>query len=398
MMLFLLTAHALSNLKPVVLLPGTFASLLEITGKGLDLHWYCPKTANHQVFWIDELYFIPPILNCVIEWMRLYYDETTDTITSLKGADIDVVDFGGVGGIAYLDRIKENVSFIPYYSYMIDYFLDQGYIERKNLFGAPFDWRFGIAGLNQQKFWDKLKNLIETAYELNEKQKVTLVGHSFGGFATQYFISTAAEKRWLDKYVEKGIAICPSFGGAGEALEYAWVRGFVKFITIKTETLADTLETMGAVHIHFPNYELFGNTTVFIDPDGKEYQARDVVKLLTEHKRINGPNIKILEKNIPFFEKAPDCPKIPFEIIFNSAQPTRNGIKLRTWDSDTVDEIIGRGDGTVMAEGIEKYCDMYKKSGLVKCHDINNTWNSGGHFNMIQDTETIELVYNKVYL
>ena len=93
MFIFLLQAFT-SSLQPVIFVPGTYASVLQMTGNNLGHQWYCPKSLNNQPLWINEFYFIPPIFNCVAQWLKIYYDPKTDEQVSHPNSKVDIIDFG----------------------------------------------------------------------------------------------------------------------------------------------------------------------------------------------------------------------------------------------------------------------------------------------------------------
>ena len=100
------------SLKPVVLIPGTYASVLQMTGSNMGLQWYCPKKVENSIIWLEEKYFVPPVVNCLLQWVTVHYDAKTDSQVPLPGANIDVYDFGGLGGVSYVDKFIGNISFV----------------------------------------------------------------------------------------------------------------------------------------------------------------------------------------------------------------------------------------------------------------------------------------------
>jgi hypothetical protein len=99
--------------KPVILVPGTYASQLKITCQDCGAKWYCPKNLNDQVFWLDEKFIFPPAYNCLLHWVKQKYNEKDKCAGNIDGADIDVVDFGGLSGVTNVDSfLKYNISFI----------------------------------------------------------------------------------------------------------------------------------------------------------------------------------------------------------------------------------------------------------------------------------------------
>ena len=63
------------------------------------------------------------------------------------GVEIRAVDFGGLGGVDALDPGLPRLT--PLYSGLTKAFKDEGHKERKDLFGAPYDFRLAGDGLEQ---------------------------------------------------------------------------------------------------------------------------------------------------------------------------------------------------------------------------------------------------------
>ena len=379
-----------------VLIPGTYASVLQMTGSNMGLQWYCPKKVENSIIWLEEKYFVPPVVNCLLQWVTVHYDAKTDSQVPLPGANIDVYDFGGLGGVSYVDKFIGNISFVPYYIKLIKLLKSKGYVERETLFGAPVDWRYGLAN-NKKVFYKRLIKLCEDI-KAKTGSKSVIIGHSFGGYCVQDFLANGVTKAWCDKYIDRGIMFAPSFAGSSETLGIAWDRD-IKFhgLNIDLKFVRAALEGMGAVHIHFPNWEIYGDKTLIYGPNGEEYRAKDIPQLLIRHGRITGDNVNLLNLNKPFYSKFPNMTNAPAYIIYNSGRQTINGIKLVDWDSkNTYQTVYGNGDGTLMSEGINAYCQKYKGTGLIECNDIKDTGKSGTHFGMLLDDKTLSLLYQKI--
>jgi len=380
------------SLKPVILIPGTYASTLTMAAKDVNLEWYCPKNVQRNVVWVNEKYFIPPLYNCVIQWVTNVYDAKNKKAADYPGTEFDVLDFGGLDGVKSIDSFTPfNFSVIPYYNKIIEVFEKNGYVPRRTLFGAPIDWRVGIAG--QKEYFPKLKKLVEDAYQMNNNQKVVIIGHSFGAFAAHYFGASAMDQAWVTKYIDHMMLLAPSFAGSGEAAEFAWTKSVHKYITIKTKHLSKAIESMGAVHVHFPNFEINGNKAVMIGPDGVNYTARDFPDLLIKHGRITGDNIELMKLNIPYISKIPDQPLARTTIVYNSRHETPSGFKLiGDWSSEKVEPIHSGGDGVVLSDGIDEFCRRYSSSKL-NCHNLNEPSNIGRHFRMILNEGIVQKIY-----
>lgn len=59
-----------------------------------------------------------------------------------------------------------------------EFFQELGYKPLKNLFTAPYDFRYGPN--DNPDFTSNFTSLIEMAYSTNNNTKVTVIGHSYG--------------------------------------------------------------------------------------------------------------------------------------------------------------------------------------------------------------------------
>lgn len=385
----------LRDLKPLILIPGTYASVLKMQGRDMQSKtWYCPSRFD-DILWIDESRWIPPLHNCVIDWMTLYYDYEKNFFADFPGSHFEPLDFGGLAGVTQIDYLPFNYSFVPYYKKMINYFKIRGYVERENIFGAPNDWRRGIAG--QVDLYPKLKELVEEAYIKNGGKKVVLFGHSFGGFISHYFTNKFMDERWVNKHIDHVIIVAPSFTGAGEAVQYAWNRMIPQVSYFNSSQLTNCFESMGAIHTHFPNYKLHRDNVIIVGPDGTNYTADKVVDLMIQNGRFNGQNIDLVKLQVPYFEEMPPPPRVKETLIYNSQHKTQSGIKLNGWGlNDGTTPLYSNGDGTLLSDAAEVFCNAYNKTYNLKCHDLMEPGSKGGHFGMIKNDEYIEMFFDLI--
>ena len=393
---FLLTLSFSKN--PVVLLPGLYGSVLQASyDKGYSEHWYCPQAMDNQVFWLDYKFAIPPMYNCLFELLRGYYDEKTDTVSSPPGVTISVPDFGGEEGMAYVD--KEGVlghHFIESFASMMNYLKDKGYVIKQDLFGAPYDWRLAVSGL-ENAFYQQLKKLIEHAYSINNGQKVVVLGYSCGGMVIQQFFSKFVTKQWKSKYIQKAIFLAPAFAGSLDTVDVAWYRYFpiVKFL--KTGEIVDTVETVPCIHALFPNKHVFGNTVLVKGPNGEKLTAKDLPDFLIDHKKFKDENIKFFKKNLAPMWEEPADPGVPLMMLYNSQVDTRMGMNFKDgYDKNYVIE-YGEGDGTVPAIGPKYGCDHWGGNNHpVVCIDVREKTKDFNHAGMSTNSLVHDIIYEYI--
>jgi len=386
-MFLLLSSFGLA-LKPIVFVPGTFGSKLDGTVYNRKTHWYCPKIKSKDTMWVKESMMIPPMVDCVIDWLTLRYDSKTGQIRNQDGVDVDIVDFSGFGGIEYLDDSFLGLHMLPIYSKYVKYLVNKGYEIKKNLFGCPFDWRRGLS--QTADYWNNVRALVERAYSLNGNQKVVISGHSLGGYFVQHFLTEKTTAEWRAKYIDSAILIAPSFGGSGMAVAALW-EGKIPFLELygNDKDFAAFVSSLGGLHIHLLNNEVFGDKIVSYDPNGKPLKAKDLPEIYLKYGKLSGESAKLFEFNRYNSIKAPKPVDVPAAIIYNDALSCVMGIDMKTNK-----KIWGKGDHVVNAEGYQYACQNWKTGKKLHCHNINSTSLFLDHNTMVQNDQYVKYVWD----
>lgn len=379
-------------MKPLLLMPGLYGSQLYGTTNSFSKHWYCPKNLEDDVVWVDGKYAVPPMFNCMFEMLEAYYDEKKDIITSQPGLDIHSHDFGGIDGIS---KIVEILGFkvLESFDHMAKYMKKRGYVVRKNLFGIPYDWRLGPAGLKTTSFYADLKHLIEDVYTINNNRKITFLGYSLGGMILSRFLGVEVDDEWRKQYIEKAIFLAPALGGAGDTLEVSWKLKFPILEFVSSKSVRRTIQNMPCVHVLYPNHVVFKDTVVIKTPT-KDYYPKDVPEFLISNNKIQGDTIKMLEKSVEISKQAPADPKVPIMLLYNSGHETLIGLNFEKGLDEDPTEIYTKGDGTVPYEGPFWCCNNWKKDKAILCYDMKSDSNSFTHSGLGNNAYVNELIFN----
>ena len=368
-MFFGLISFVISN-PPIVIIPALYGSNLYATyGKGYSKHWYCPKHMDHKMFWVDWKYLIPPEINCFFELLRGYYDPVTDSVTSEPGLTIDIPDFGGVDSITNIDKGVFGHPFVEALGSLIELFKKHGYVVKKDLFGAPYDWRLAMVGI-ESTFYPKLKDLIELAFQKNN-EKVTILGYSCGGMAIQRFLTKFVTTEWKEKYIKKVIFLAPAFAGSGATLNVAWNKIFPILHFLKLKSIADTAEASPCVQSLFPNHVVFQNYKIVDGPNGETLYPKDLSQFLIDHGKVSGNNILLLKKSEKIVSDEPVDIGVPFYLIYNSGISTEFGLKFKKSYKEEPERTFLPGDDVVPAAGPEYACNKWKAEKGMVCHNLN---------------------------
>ncbi len=205
---------------PLVLVNGLAGAILK--GKWTDVHephFWCSKTSKgYETLWLNLEQVVPFQKDCLMNRLVLHYDPTIGAYSNTSGVDVDSnVDWGGVGGLAYLDpSLGPAKKATGYFADLIDALTGAGYQIGKNLRGAPYDWRLASDGHAVPfQYYDKLRALIEDTVAANGGARVWLVAHSLGCPTTSAFLRRQASD-WLTDNVAGFVALAGVWGGAAK--------------------------------------------------------------------------------------------------------------------------------------------------------------------------------------
>lgn len=97
-----------------------------------------------------------------------------------------------------------------------------GYVRDKTLFGAPYDFRYGLAPEGHpcevgSKFLKDLKELVEKASNSNGGKSVILVTHSLGGLFALQFLNRNTPS-WRRHFIKHLVTLSTPWGGSVEGM------------------------------------------------------------------------------------------------------------------------------------------------------------------------------------
>ena len=221
--------------------------------------------------------------------------------------------------------------------------------------------------LQQQGYYDRLKQLIEDTYEDNGQQGVTITGHSMGGAVAYYFLTKflPVTQEWKDKYVHAFAPIGSSWGGGNQGLQLQ-ISG-ITFHGLKIPTIMVPItRSLGGLQWMLPSTYIWGDTPIVYTPT-RNYSANDFQQLFSDVGYENGydmyESVSLLSGNFPAPNVNTYCftsngSATPEKFIYDEDFLGSNPLEMEP----TV--IFGDGDGT-----INKRCnDICLKWEDMRCH------------------------------
>jgi len=273
----------------------------------------------------------------------------------------------------------------------MEYLKDKGYTVKKDLFGAPYDWRLAMSGLEEPLF-PKLKSLIEYAYELNENTKVAVLGYSCGGIVSQRFFANYVDAEWKEKYIAKVIFLAPAFAGSPMTIDVAWNRYFPILPFLKSDVIEEAAETIPCVHALFPNPNIFGDKPLIQGPDG-DITAKDIPDYLVKKGKFHEKNIPLMRKDTEVIYEVPKDPGVHLMMLYNSAVKTVMTKNFVNGYDEDPEIIYDSGDGTVPSVGPEWGCNNWKSDKSLVCYDVNQEDDKFNHGGMSTNAAVHDIIY-----
>lgn len=237
-----------------------------------------------------------------------------------------------------------------YMASLVDSLEQLGYIDGKNLFGAPYDFRYGLAapGHSSQvgsKFLNDLKNLIEKASNSNGGKPVILVSHSLGGLFVLELLNRNPSS-WRKKFIKHFIALSTPWGGTIDEM-FTFASGNTLGVPLVNPLLVRNEQRSSESNLWLlPNPKMFDIKKTLVATPYRNYSAHDMVDFLKDIGYSEG--VYPYETRILPLIKKIEAPNVPITCFVGKGVKTMEELFYRNDDFDERPEIFyGDGDGTV---------------------------------------------------
>ncbi|XP_057974028.1 lecithin-cholesterol acyltransferase-like 1 [Malania oleifera] len=353
----LYACQASGHLHPLILIPGNGGNQLEarLTASyrpsGLVCNrWYPPRKDADGWFrlWFDPTVLFAPFTSCFARRMTLHYDPDADDYRNAPGVETRVPDFGSTRALLYLDPNLQQIT--SYMTTLVKSLEEIGYVDGETLFGAPYDFRYGLAADGHpsrvgSKFLQDLKDLIEEASSSNGGKPVILLSHSLGGLFALHLLNRNPPS-WRRKFVKHFVALSAPWGGTvTEMLTFA--SGNSLGVPLVNPLLVREEQRSSESNLWLlPSPALFGPGKSLLITPNSSYSAHEIGKFLEEIGFPEG--IRRYESRIlPLVERLGE-PGVPVTCVIGSGVKTPETLFYGTGGFDDRPEVVyGDGDGTV---------------------------------------------------
>ncbi|XP_059281227.1 lecithin-cholesterol acyltransferase-like 1 [Lycium ferocissimum] len=357
MAMMLYTCQATTNLHPLILIPGAGGNQLEASLTSeykptslLCNRWYPLNKDSEGWFriWFDPSVLLAPFTKCFNQRMKLYYQTHLDDYYNAPGVNTRITHFGSTKSLLYLDPHLKKIT--AYMEPLVNTLQELGYRDGENLFGAPYDFRYGLAAEGHpshvgSKYLNDLKGLIESASNSNGGKPVILLSHSLGGLYVLQLLCRNA-KSWSQKYIKHFIALSAPWGGTVEAM-FTFASGNALGVPLVNPLLVREEQRSSESDMWLlPSPKVFTTKEPLVSTPNAAYTARDIPSFL---KDIGFPEgvLPYTSRILPLVNNL-TLPQVPITCIIGSGVKTPETLFYEDGEFDKPPEIVyGDGDGTV---------------------------------------------------
>ncbi|XP_027354932.1 lecithin-cholesterol acyltransferase-like 1 [Abrus precatorius] len=360
MLSLLCTCGAIStsgNLHPLILVPGNGGNQLEARltheykpSSFICESWYPLIKQKNGWFrlWFDSSVLLAPFTQCFADRMMLHYHPQLDDYFNTPGVQTRVPHFGSTRSLLYLNPRLKLIT--GYMAPLVDSLQKLGYTDGETLFGAPYDFRYGLAAEGHPskvgtEFLKDLKNLIEEASTSNGGKPVILLSHSLGGLFVLQLLNRNPPS-WRNKFIKHFIALSAPWGGAVDEM-FTFASGNTLGVPLVDPLIVRGEQRSSESNLWLlPNPMIFGPQNPIVITPNKSYSAHDMADFL---KDIGYPEgVYPYETRILPLIGNIQAPEVPITCIVGTGVKTLEILLYRNGDFDERPEIsYGDGDGTV---------------------------------------------------
>ncbi|XP_055386604.1 phospholipase A2 group XV-like [Condylostylus longicornis] len=374
------------QLSPVIFVPGDGGSQVDARlDKPSVVHYICDKkTDNWFNIWLNMELLVPYVIDCFIDNVKLYYDNVTRTTHNAPGVELRIPGWGNSEVVEYIDPSKASKG--AYFINIADGLVTAlGYERRRNLKGAPYDFR---KAPNENKDWFiNMKKLVEDTYQQNNNTRVTLVTHSMGSPMTLLLLQYQSQE-WKTKYIRRMISIAGAWAGTFKAVKVFAMGDDLGAFALSAKTMRDQQISSPSLAYLLPSPYFWKDGEVLIQTPGKNYTFSELEQYFND---INYPTAWEMRKDNIKYVSNFSPPDVELHCIYSTGLPTVEGLIYKTNDiANEVPKLIyGDGDGTVNSRSLQS-CNQWKalQKPEIKSIEVSNA----EHMKILADERVIKTI------
>ncbi|KAK9097152.1 hypothetical protein Sjap_022649 [Stephania japonica] len=347
--------QARSDLHPVILVPGSGGNQLEarLTKEYKPSSLWCRlwSQPSWSRLWFNPLVLVEPFTKCFAERMTLYYHPEIDDYRNAPGVETRAPHFGSTESLLCLDPLIKDAT--AYMEALVTTLHTLGYTEGDTLFGAPYDFRYGLApqghpSLTSTQFLHNLKTLIEHASHSNNDKPVIILTHSLGSLFALHLLNRNTPS-WRNRYVKHLITLSAPWAGTVQqmltfASGYTLGVPFVDPLVVRAEQRSSESNLW-----LLPNPKQFTDRVLVVAKAiNMTYSAHNMSMFLRDIGYGEGV-VPYERRVVPLISEGLAAPGVPVSCVFGSGVRTAERLVYGGggFDGGPEEVVYGDGDGTV---------------------------------------------------
>jgi lysophospholipase-3 len=375
--LILKIASSDQSKSPIIFIPGSFCSLLEVR-INTTLQPSCPRSLDNQwmLLWLNLRFFEPNLVPCFHQIFKFVYNSSSNSFENPPGVETRLAP-NSING-SFLDGILW--EYIGLDKFLFHFVEKYAYIDGINLHSIPYDYR---RGTNETLFIfiNQLKQLIEYTYIQNENKSVYLVSHSTGGSMVLVFL-TQQTQLWKDQYINSWISLSGNIAGEVDNIENL-IQGFLSpFIP------RDVIQSWDFFAWRIPEPMIYGSERIIIQTPSKNYTSYDMLQLLYAMNAIDLARIYPQASSILGSLPAPNVNTYCFYGV-NISTPIGYISESDHFDSRKLETIHGWGDGE-QDDTTNMSCQLWKETMDRKYELILKGFDRISHLALVGNNQVLE--------
>lgn len=373
---------------PVIMVPGdggnqVYAKL----NKTKRVHYICDyRTKDYYELWLNLELISPYIIGCLVDNLRLVYNNKTKLTENSPGVDILIKGFGDTDQVEYIDSSK--LSATSYYSPIADALVQKaGYERGLNLKGAPYDWRKAPNELHE--FYLNMTHLVEQTYYENNGTQVILMAHSMGNPVLLYWLNNYVDFSWKQKFIRMFVSLAGVWGGAVKPVRLMTSGDDLSILVVHPLSARTYQRSAPSTAFLMPSDKFWGSDEVLVQTPNRNYTVHDYEDFFNDINYPTGYELRKTTKDLIYDLNPPD---VEVHALYGVDLKTPAGFK---WDKqkkfpDTQPTVFyGDGDGTVNLRSLHGFKHWIGKQ---KQPIYNKEISGAEHLAILKSPDTIEYI------
>ncbi|CAB3373511.1 Hypothetical predicted protein [Cloeon dipterum] len=351
---------------PIVLVPGDGGSQIDAKlNKTEVVHYLCEKKTNDFFnTWLNLELLVPVVIDCLVDNLRLVYNNETRTTSNSPGVETRVPGFGDTSSVEWLDPSQLSLS--KYFNNIANTLVSKlNYTRGVDLHGAPYDFR--KAPNEHEEFFANMEATIEETVKRNG-QSAVIVTHSMGGLMALAFLQRQSQS-WKDKHVNSLVTLAAPWGGSVKTVKVFVTGDNLGVIILSSGTLKDQQITSPSLAWLLPSSLFWKPEEPLVLTPEKNYSLSNLRDYFSDIDWLTGWEMR---KDTEKYSLNFTAPGVEVHCAHGVGVATVEQLKYAKdkFPDSSPELIMGDGDGTVNLRSLEG-CSKWKQAqnnGLTPDH------------------------------